>query len=108
MKKADTTKNYINLLKVVAIIFVIAMHVISKAMPNYAIDTFTYKFMLFIDILLRSSVPIFILISGNLLLNKKYTILQILSKVAKYYIFFIIFNSLYMVLDVTIRSFNLL
>ena len=60
--------------------------------------------MLFIDILLRSSVPIFILISGNLLLNKKYKITQIIYKVIKYYIFFIIFNSLYMLLDATVLN----
>lgn len=101
MKKKDETKNYINVLKVIAMLMVVAMHVISKAMPNYAIDTFNYKFMLFIDIFLRASVPLFILISGHLLLNKKYTVLQIISKVLKYYIFFIIFNSLYKVLDIT-------
>ncbi|MBR6073549.1 MAG: acyltransferase family protein [Bacilli bacterium] len=107
MKKNKTeTKNYINLLKVIAMLMVVAMHVISKAMPNYPIDTFMYKFMLFIDILLRASVPIFILISGYLLLNKKYKLIDIIYRLLKYYIFFIIFNSLYMLLDMSVLNNN--
>ena len=93
------TKNYINLLKFIAMIFVVCMHVISKAMPNYEYTSTTYKIMLFIDILLRSSVPLFIFISGNLMLNKKYTIKQVLYKLIKYYLLFIVFNSMYKIVD---------
>ena len=80
-------------------LFVVCMHVISKALPNYSVGTSTYNILIFIDILLRSSVPIFVLISGYLILNRKYTIKQVIFKLIKYYIVFIIFNSMYMLLD---------
>ena len=80
-------------------LFVVCMHVISKAMPNYDYNSNTYHILLFIDILLRTSVPLFILMSGNLMLNKNYSIKNILYKLIKYYLLFIIFNSMYMVAD---------
>lgn len=102
MKK--DTKNYLNLLKVIAMIFVVCMHVISKAMPNYPYTSNTFHILLFIDILLRTSVPLFIMISGNLLLNKDYTIKQIICKLIKYYVLFILFNSFYKAVDyITIK-----
>ena len=93
------TKNFINVLKVLAMLFVVCMHVISKALPNYAVGTSTYNVLICLDILLRSSVPIFVLISGYLILNRKYTIKEVIFKLIKYYIVFVIFNSMYMVLD---------
>ena len=92
-------KNSINLLKVIAIIFVICMHVISKSISNYQVSTFKYNFLNGLDIILKSAVPIFVLISGNLLLNKKIKYKKLFFKLIKYYLFFIIFNSIYKLSD---------
>ena len=92
-------KRYINLLKIIAMLFVISMHVISKALPNYSVNTLEYNILIFIDILLRSSVPIFVLISGYLILNKKYTYNQLIHKLFKFYIYYFISNSIYLLLD---------
>lgn len=92
-------KKSIYILKIVCILFVIIMHLISKAMINYPISSFTFKFLVGIDIILKTSVPIFVLISGNLNLEKNHTIKELILKILKYYLFFIIFNSIYKLFD---------
>lgn len=99
MALKDMSKNYINALKVIAMLFVVCMHVISKALPNYQVGTSTYNFLVGLDIILRTSVPLFVLISGNLVLNRKYTIKDIIMRLIEYYMFFVIFNSVYMVIE---------
>ena len=99
MALKDMSKNYINVLKVLAMLFVVCMHVISKAIPNYQVGTSTYNFLIGLDIILRTSVPLFVLISGNLVLNRKYSIKDVIVRLIEYYVFFIIFNSMYMILD---------
>ena len=99
MALKDMSKNYINVLKVLAMLFVVCMHVISKAIPNYQVGTSTYNFLIGLDIILRTSVPLFVLISGNLVLNRKYSIKDVIVRLIEYYVFFVIFNSMYMILD---------
>ena len=99
MALKDMSKNYINVLKVLAMLFVICMHVISKAIPNYQVGTSTYNILIGLDILLRTSVPLFVLISGNLVLNRNYTIKDVITRLIEYYIYYVIFNSMYMILD---------
>ena len=61
MSLSNMSKNYINVLKVIAMLFVVCMHVISKALPNYMVGTSTYNKLIGLDILLRTSVPLFVL-----------------------------------------------
>ena len=94
-------KQYINFLKFVSILFVILIHLLSKAWNTTDISSFTFKALTFIDILFLTCVPVFVMCSGALFINRDDSIRKILFKyILKIYLIFFIFNSLYKVADI--------
>lgn len=94
-------KQYINFLKFVSILFVILIHLLSKAWNTTAVNSSTFKVLTFIDILFLVCVPIFVMCSGAIFLNRNDSIKKILFKyILKIYLIFIIFNSLYKIADI--------
>lgn len=94
-------KQYINFLKIISILMVICIHVISKAWNNYDINTNEFKIITFIDCLCRYCVPIFVMCSGTIFLNRNDSIKKIIFKyILRIYLIFILFNTIYQIIDI--------
>ena len=94
-------KQYINFLKIISIIMVICIHVISRSWNRYDINTNEFKILTFIDCLCRYCVPIFVMCSGAIFLNRNDSVKKIIFKyMLKIYIIFIIFNTIYQIVDI--------
>ena len=94
-------KQYINFLKIVSILMVICIHVISKAWNNYDINTSEFRIITFIDCLCRYCVPIFVMCSGSIFLNRNDNIKKIIFKyILRIYLIFILFNTIYQIIDI--------
>ena len=94
-------KQYINFLKIISILMVICIHVISKAWNNYDINTSEFKIITFIDCLCRYCVPIFVMCSGSIFLNRNDNIKKIIFKyILRIYLIFILFNTIYQIIDI--------
>ena len=75
---------YLDLLKTVAIIGVLIIHITSQAFTLYTPFSFNYNFSVFISCTARFSVPIFVMASGALFLNENKQIS--VSQIFKVYI----------------------
>lgn len=96
-------KTYINFLKVMGILFVILIHLLSKAWNQLDPSCTTFKVLTIIDILLLSSVPIFVMCSGAIFLNRDDSIKKIIFKyILRIYLISILFNSIYLLSDMIV------
>ena len=96
-------KEYINFLKILSILFVINIHVLSKAWNQGIPSSLNFKILTFIDIAFLVCVPIFAMCSGNIFLNREDSNKKIIFKYAlKIYIIFILFTVLYKFADALI------
>ena len=96
-------KEYINFLKILSILFVINIHVLSKAWNQSIPSSLNFKILTFIDIAFLVCVPIFAMCSGNIFLNRDDSNKKIILKyVLKMYIIFILFTVLYKFADALI------
>lgn len=71
---------YIDLLRILATIAVIIIHVASQKWHTTDITTFTWNVFNVYDSLVRWAVPIFVMISGALFLSREYTLKNIYCK----------------------------
>ena len=93
-------KQYINFLKVLSILFVINIHLLSKAWNQGVPSSLNFKLLTFIDIAFHVCVPLFAMCSGNIFLNRNDSNKKILSKyVLKIYLIFILFSFSYRLMD---------
>ena len=93
-------KTYINFLKFIAILFVILVHLLSKAWNALDPTTSMFKALTFIDVLFLSSVPIFVMCSGAIFINKDIPLKKLFFKyILRIYIISVIFNSIYLLSD---------
>ena len=93
-------KQYINFIKILSILLVICIHVISRMWNNYDINTSQFKIITFIDCLCRCAVPLFVMCSGAIFLNRDDSIKKIIFKyILRIYIIFILFNTMYQIID---------
>ena len=84
-------KEYINFLKILSILFVINIHVLSKAWNQSIPSSLNFKILTFIDIAFLVCVPIFAMCSGNIFLNRDDSNKKIILKyVLKMYFIFIL------------------
>ena len=89
-------KNYISICKVVAIFFVILIHIISKIYSSSIVTSSNFKIITFLDVIARFCVPIFIMCSGSIFLNRNDSSKKMIFKYSlRIYIIFIIFNFIY-------------
>lgn len=96
-------KEYINFLKILSILFVINIHVLSKAWNQSIPSSLNFKILTFIDIAFLVCVPIFAMCSGNIFLNRDDSNKKIILKyVLKMYFIFILFTVLYKFADALI------
>lgn len=96
----DMKKQYINFLKIISILFVINIHILSKAWNAANPASLSFKLLTFIDISFLVCVPIFAMCSGNIFLNRNDSTKKIIFKYAlKIYLIFILFTILYKVSD---------
>ena len=80
---------YLDLLKTVAIISVLIIHITSQAFTLYSPFSFNYNFSVFISSMARFAVPVFVMVSGALFLDTKKDIP--LKNIFKVYILRIIY-----------------
>lgn len=71
---------YFDYLRIIATFAVIVLHVAARNIGFFEINTMEWKIFVFYDSLVRFSVPIFIMISGALLLGREYNIKEIYTK----------------------------
>lgn len=94
-------KNFITLLKVISVFLVILIHSISRCWDQMDVNSFMFKAFTFVDVIARIGVPIFLMCSGNIFLNRDDSLFKILFKyILKIYLIFILFNMIYKVIDV--------
>lgn len=62
---------YLDILKTIAIIGVLLIHITSRGFSNFEFLSFDYLVSTFVNSTVRFSVPIFIMVSGTLFLNEK-------------------------------------
>ena len=72
--------DYFDYLRVLAIYAVITIHVLSKNWYDLNVNTFEWQIFNIYDSICRWSVPVFIMISGALLLGKEHNIKKIFKK----------------------------
>ena len=100
-------KNYINVCKVISIICVVLIHIISKIYMNSDVTTTNFKILALIDILIHFCVPVFVMSSGAIFLNRDDSPKKMIFKYAlKMYIIFVISNFIYKYLYYQVLSGN--
>jgi surface polysaccharide O-acyltransferase-like enzyme len=91
---------YIDFLKVIGSFAVIVIHSISETWKIVGPASEPFKFLTAIDSLCRFCVPIFVMCSGAVFLNRRDSFKKLALKYAlRFYILFVVFNTLSMVLD---------
>ncbi|MBR5663044.1 MAG: O-antigen ligase family protein [Bacilli bacterium] len=94
-------KQYINFIKIFSILFVINIHVLSKAWNVCNPLSFNFKLLTFIDIIFHVCVPLFVMCSGNIFLNRDDNLKKILTKYTlKMYLVLVLFSILYKTADI--------
>ena len=107
-------KKYITILKVICTFLVVIIHTISRTWNILALDSLAFKTLTLIDVCCRCAVPIFLMCSGAIFINRDDSIYKIIFKyILKLYLIFIIFNSVYMffklaMLENNVISFSLI
>lgn len=96
-------KEYIDILRVLAAFGVITVHVSQKNWYGY-IGSFDWRVFTVYTSIARVSVPIFFMISGCLLLNRKYTIKEIYKKIFKLVVFLISWSLIYKIVQLPNRN----
>ena len=100
-------KNYINVCKVIAIICVTLIHIISKIYMSSDVTSNNFKILAFVDILIHFCVPIFVMCSGAIFLNRDDSIKKMIFRYAlKMYVIFVISNFIYKYLYFQVLSHN--
>lgn len=98
---SNMKKQYINFIKIFSILFVINIHVLSRAWNVSNPSSFNFKCLTFIDIIFHVSVPLFIMCSGAIFLNRNDNIKKIILKYAlKIYLVLVLFTILYKCADI--------
>lgn len=104
---------YVEILRIISIVFVIFNHTGNRGyvyFMNFEAGTFPYWFYMFFTAIAGISVPIFLMISGMLLLGKDESIGYIWKKrIAKYVAILAVFSLLFYILDTILyqREFSL-
>ena len=97
---------YFDVLKIIAIMFVILIHVISEYWENLDVNSNTFIVLSVLESISRFCVPAYFMVSGALFLNeeKKVTIKDVLKKyVLKIFLLFVFWNITYSVINSVIN-----
>jgi surface polysaccharide O-acyltransferase-like enzyme len=87
-----------DILRVVAMIMVIIIHVSNVYSRFYSfIDNSSYLISLIFNTISRVSVPIFFMISGSLLVDRKFNKTKYLKRILKYLVIIIVWDIIYLV-----------
>ena len=90
-------KRYITILKVIATFLVIVIHTISRTWNILDVTSSSFETLTLIDSFCRCAVPIFLMCSGAIFINRDDKLKDIIFKyILKLYVIFILFNSIYM------------
>lgn len=98
---------YFDLLKCVAIIFVVLIHVISEHWDTLDVNSNTFVILSILDSISRFCVPIYFMVSGALFLNeeKKVTIKDVIKKyVPRVLLLFVFWNVTYSILNIIVSK----
>lgn len=98
---------YLDLIRILCIFLVIVIHVVAPVIVKSKVElSYNYVTMIIIDSICRCSVPLFVMVSGSLLLGNKKSISykKILSKIIKLLISLIIFSFFYNIVDKLFRG----
>ncbi len=89
-------KSYIDYLRLAATLAVVALHVSAQNWYNTDVNSFSWQSFNFYDSLVRWSVPVFVMISGSLFLNRDISLKRIYGKyVLKMLIVFVVWSLFY-------------
>lgn len=99
MKDTKRKYNY-DLLRILACIMVIAIHISAKNFYKIPLESFDWKILNIFDSISRASVPLFFMISGAFFLNKKIDYKTLYKKyILKYLILYIIYSIIYGIIE---------
>lgn len=95
----NTKREYaFDLLRVIAMIMVIVIHVANVYSRSFGIiDNTSFLASLFYNTISRISVPIFFMISGALLLDKKFNIKKYIKRLLKFIMLIVVWDTLYLI-----------
>lgn len=102
--KSNKRLVYLDLLRVISVLGVIIIHVSAKGIHGFTADTFVWKASNVYDSLSRFCVPVFVMISGSMLLdpNRHYSIKKLyknkILRMATAFVFWSIIYMLYYIL----------
>lgn len=97
----DTYKVYLQYLRILGSIFVIAIHFCAKFFSSFNYSTYQWLTSTFYNCLSRTAVPIFFFISGALVLdeNKTYSFKKLFNKIFRFFIITIFWIFVYFISD---------
>lgn len=81
MLQNKTRLAYYDYLRVAAIFGVIMIHVSAQNWQNSNVNSIEWQFFNIYDSMMRWAVPVFVMISGSLFLNREYNIKTIYKKI---------------------------
>ena len=98
---------YFDILKAIAIVFVILIHVISEYFSTLSVSSVDFLVLTILDSISRFCVPVYFMISGALFLNeeKKITIKDVLKKyIPRILLIYVFWNLVYSFLDLIVNK----
>lgn len=107
VKQINQKKYYLEILRVCASLFVIMNHVINPAF-YFSDISFEWKISLWLFFLSKLAVPIFLMISGSLLLNRVDDIKKYMIRVFRYSCVILVFTIMYYIFYYRIEEWSLI
>ena len=113
--KKTTRIFYFDVLRVIACLAVIMLHASASYVTSSDLDSFNFWIGNFFDSVSRIGVPIFVMISGALMLDENYdfSVKKLLEHIIKIIVFYVFWSAAYSIIDnivfpiITNRSVNL-
>lgn len=99
---------YLDVLRTFAILAVILMHASSAVQEHFAGDCngINFQFANVFDSITRFAVPLFVMISGSLMLDKKLEYRDVLKKIIHFMILFLVWSLIYTVVLIDLKHYN--
>ena len=98
---SNMRKQYINFIKIISILFVINIHLLSRAWNISNPSSFNFKCLTFIDVIFHVCVPLFVMCSGAIFLNREDSLKKIVLKYTlKIYLILVLFSVFYKSADI--------
>lgn len=91
----NSRKCYLDILRVISALAVVFIHVLGAYIDKYPLKTTESYFLIIFDSIIRWSVPVFVMISGAVMLRKEYSYKEILFKALRIMLIYVLWSFLY-------------